>query len=110
MLLTQPSGILHNGTMKKSVSSNICSYLGHFQAQGRKNEKQSTSKKKILYFRKRNFFAPKKRLNFLTMLKEQSCKSYNNKYMSASTQIAGTEIFAFVTVLNINMGIKFDYK
>ena len=30
--------------------------------------------------------------------------------MSASTQIAGTEIFAFVTVLNINTGIKFDYK
>ena len=78
-----------------------------FKAQGRKNEKQSTSKKKI---RKRNFFAPKKLLNFLTMLKEQSCKSYNNKYMSASTQIAGTEIFAFVTVLNINTGIKFDYK
>ena len=30
--------------------------------------------------------------------------------MSASTQIAETEIFVFVTVLNINTGIKFDYK
>ena len=29
----------------------------------------------------------------------QSCKSYNNKNMAASTQVAITEIFAFIAVL-----------
>ena len=33
------------------------------------------------------------------MLKVQSCKLYNNKYMIASTQIRDTEIFAFIAVL-----------
>ena len=33
------------------------------------------------------------------MLKVQSCKLYNDKYMIASTQITNTEIFAFITVL-----------
>ena len=32
-------------------------------------------------------------------LKVQSCKLYGNKYMIASTQIANTEIFAFIAVL-----------
>ena len=32
-------------------------------------------------------------------LKVQSCKSCNNKYMIASTQITNTEIFAFIAVL-----------
>ena len=32
-------------------------------------------------------------------LKVQPCKSYNNKYMIASTQITNTEIFAFTAVL-----------
>lgn len=31
-------------------------------------------------------------------LKIRSCKSYNSKYMTASTQIAKTEIFAFVAM------------
>ena len=34
-----------------------------------------------------------------TLLKVQSCKLYNNKYMIASTQTTNTEIFAFITVL-----------
>ena len=32
-------------------------------------------------------------------LKVQSCKSYNNKYLIASTQITSNEIFAFIAVL-----------
>ena len=36
--------------------------------------------------------------NKMMRLKEQSCKSYSNNYMIASTQI-NTEIFAFITVL-----------
>ena len=32
-------------------------------------------------------------------LKVQPCKSYNNKYMIALTQITNTEVFAFMTVL-----------
>ena len=35
----------------------------------------------------------------LVVLKVQSCKLYNNKYMIASTQITNTEIFAFIAVL-----------
>ena len=31
-------------------------------------------------------------------LKVQSCKLSNNKYMTASTQITSTEIFAFIVV------------
>ena len=37
------------------------------------------------------------------MLKVQSCKSYNNKYMIASTQITNTGIFAFIAVLVFNL-------
>ena len=33
------------------------------------------------------------------VLKVQSCKLYNNKYMIASTQITNTEIFTFIAVL-----------
>ena len=33
------------------------------------------------------------------MLKVQSCKLYNNKYIIHSTQITNTEIFAFIAVL-----------
>ena len=33
------------------------------------------------------------------ILKVQSCKFYNNEYMIASTQIANTEVFAFIAVL-----------
>ena len=33
------------------------------------------------------------------ILKVQSCKLYNEKYMIASTQIKDTEIFAFIAVL-----------
>ena len=32
-------------------------------------------------------------------LKVLSCKLYNNKYMTTSTQITNTEIFAFIAVL-----------
>ena len=37
-------------------------------------------------------------LDKIFRLKEQSCISYNNKYIIASTQIANTEIFAFIAV------------
>ena len=33
------------------------------------------------------------------LLRVQSCESFNNKYMIASTQITNTEIFAFIAVL-----------
>ena len=33
------------------------------------------------------------------LLKVQSCKLYNNKYMISSTQITNTEIFAFIAAL-----------
>ena len=33
------------------------------------------------------------------MLKVQSCKLYDNKYMIPLTQITNTEVFAFITVL-----------
>ena len=39
----------------------------------------------------------------LKYLKVQSCKLYNNKYMIASTQLANTEIFAFIAVLVFNL-------
>ena len=35
----------------------------------------------------------------LNILKVQSYKSYNNKYIIASTQIRKTEIFAFIAIL-----------
>ena len=35
----------------------------------------------------------------LRILKVQSCKSHNNKYMIASTQITNTEIFVFIAAL-----------
>ena len=40
-----------------------------------------------------------KSLNHHITLKVQSCKSYDNKYMIASTQITNTEIFAYKAVL-----------
>ena len=38
-------------------------------------------------------------LNIFQILKVQSCKLYNNKYIIALTQITNTEIFAFTAVL-----------
>ena len=35
---------------------------------------------------------------FCNILKVQSCKPYNNKYMIALTQLTNTEIFAFTAV------------
>ena len=35
----------------------------------------------------------------MLILKVHLCKSYNNKYMIASTQVTNTEIFAFTAVL-----------
>ena len=37
------------------------------------------------------------------ILKVQSCKLCNNKYMIASTQITTTEIFAFIAVVVFNL-------
>ena len=37
------------------------------------------------------------------MLKVQPCKSNNNEYMIASTQITNTEIFAFIAVPVLNL-------
>ena len=37
---------------------------------------------------------------WLQLLKVESCKLYNNKYMFALTQIINTEIFAFLAVLS----------
>ena len=36
---------------------------------------------------------------YLCILKVQSCKLYNNKYMIAATQTTKTEIFGFIAVL-----------
>ena len=36
-------------------------------------------------------------------LKVQSCKSYNNKYMIALTQITNTEVFTFIAVLVLKL-------
>ena len=36
-------------------------------------------------------------------LKVQSCKLYNNKYTIASTEIANTEIFAFIAIQIFNL-------
>ena len=41
----------------------------------------------------------KDRIKDRIILKVLSCKLCNNKYMIASTEIANTEIFAFMTVL-----------
>ena len=42
--------------------------------------------------------------NFLaTLLKVQSCKLYNNKYVIASTQITDTEIFVFIAVIDFKL-------
>ena len=38
-------------------------------------------------------------LNIFQILKVQSCKLYNNKYIIALTQITNTEIFAIIAVL-----------
>ena len=35
----------------------------------------------------------------MLILNVHLCKSYNNKYMIASTQVTNTEIFAFTAVL-----------
>ena len=37
-------------------------------------------------------------IKILKLLKVQSCKLYNNKYMIASTQITNTEILALIAV------------
>ena len=37
------------------------------------------------------------------LLKVQSCKLYNNKYMIASTQIQVTETFAFIAALVLTL-------
>ena len=37
-------------------------------------------------------------LNVFQILKVQSCKLYNNKYIIALTQITNTEIFAVIAV------------
>ena len=36
-------------------------------------------------------------------LKVQSCKSYNNKYMIALTQITNIEVFTFIAVLVLKL-------
>ena len=42
--------------------------------------------------------------NFLaTLLKVQSCKLYNNKYVIAATQITDTEIFVFIAVIDFKL-------
>ena len=42
--------------------------------------------------------------NFLaTLLKVQSCKLHNNKYVIASTQITDTEIFVFIAVIDFKL-------
>ena len=42
--------------------------------------------------------------NYLaTLLKVQSCKLYNNKYVIASTQITDTEIFVFIAVIDFKL-------
>ena len=43
-------------------------------------------------------------------LKVQSCKSYNSKYMVASTQITNTEIFAFIAVQVFTLLIVYKQK
>ena len=45
-------------------------------------------------------------LDLNVSLEVQSCKSYNNKYMIALTQITNTEIFAFIAVLVLFINIK----
>ena len=40
---------------------------------------------------------------FALLLKVQSCKLYNNKYMTASTRIANTGIFAFIAVAVVKL-------
>ena len=40
------------------------------------------------------------------MLKVQSCKLYDNKYMIPLTQITNTEVFAFIAVLVLGFVYK----
>ena len=40
------------------------------------------------------------------MLKVQSCKLYDNKYMIPLTQITNTEVFAFIAVLFLGFVYK----
>ena len=42
-------------------------------------------------------------LNVFQMLKVQSCKLYNNKYIIALTQIRNTEIFEVIAVLGFKL-------
>ena len=37
--------------------------------------------------------------SFMFILNVHLCKSYNNKYMIASTQVTNNEVFAFTAVL-----------
>ena len=46
-----------------------------------------------------NSFYGKMLQSWKRLLKAQSCKLYNNKYMIASTQITNTETFTFIAVL-----------
>ena len=42
-------------------------------------------------------------ITYDVLLKIQSCKLHNSKYMIASTQITNTEIFAFIAALVFNL-------
>ena len=42
-------------------------------------------------------------ITYDVLLKIQSCKLHNSKYMITSTQITNTEIFAFIAVLVFNL-------
>ena len=42
-------------------------------------------------------------MEILGVLKVQSCKLCNKKYMIASTQITNTEVFAFIAVLVLKL-------
>ena len=42
--------------------------------------------------------------------KVQSCKLYNNKYMTTSTEITNTEIFTFIAVLVFKVIDYWDVK
>ena len=44
-----------------------------------------------------------KYLSQVFLLKAQSCKLYNNKHMTTSTQIKNTEKFAFIAVLVLKL-------
>ena len=51
-------------------------------------------------YNKNDFYSYKRMTEIRELLKVQSCKLYNNKYMTASTKITNTEIFAFMKLLS----------